>query len=403
MADAGRVHVLSLDADKVSSTPFADMACVHFTMVGPLQAAALPSPFDDPATADAVLAALKQAAWTRTSDVAIVQSATSAAMLAPYHISLRNHVAYAQAHGYDCLLALVQAASLQGRSGKFAKHYALGTLAARTTYDILCHLDLDAWFASWLPIDSVTASWPPTKELLIPDAAQLWVNSGLMLVRGKAAWSRSFFQRVFDTHHDVATHAGFKRDQPAIWHTLAADWKASGDLPGYQGDACPAWQGACNPDNNPVACWHACFWLALVQGGPRWRWHSFSSLDALPHLHVPPRQLSHAASSRRRASQPPPLHKLCLASCPSALARGPGVLCVALFGRKSSLCAPPAGVDALSRCSGAGCAAQLASGGGAWVKHSGHQHWRDVLRQCVPVTAEEAAERLTAKRLQCEP
>ena len=330
------MHVIQLDPGRASSAPFADMACVHFTMVGPLLAAALPSPPDAPSSAASVIAALTQAAWPRTSDVAVVQSATSGAMMAPYHISLRNHVAYAQTHGYDCLLALVPAASLQGRSGKFAKHYALGVLTARRTYDVLCHLDLDAWFASWLPLDSITSSWPPTKELLIPDAAQLWVNSGLMLVRGKAGWSRSFFQRVFDTHHDAATHSGFKRDQPAIWHTLAADWKASGDLPGYLGDSCPAWQGACNPDNNPVACWHACFWLALVQGGARWRWHGFSSLDSLPHLHVPLRTLSSASHSRRARLQAPPLHKLCLASCPSALARGPGVLCVALFGRKSS-------------------------------------------------------------------
>lgn len=380
------------------------MACVHYTLVGAIQTATLPSPLlsntVDEASTTSIIAAMKRAAWPRTSDVAIVQSATSAAMMAPYHVSLRNHREYARTHGYDCLLALVPAASLQGRSGKFAKHYALGTLASRRVYDIVCHLDLDAWFASWEPIDAVTATWPATKELLIPDAAQLWINSGLMLVRGKAPWSSAFFQHVFDSHHDVASDAGFKRDQPAIWHALATDWKASGDLPAYEGDECPAWRGSCNPDNNPVACWHACFWKALVHGGPRWRWHGFKSLDALPHLHVPLRKLG---GGGRRAGEPAPMHKLCLASCPSALARAPGVLCVALLGRKSRVCAPPPGVDALSRCSGAGCAAQLASGGGAWVKHSGHQHWRDVLRQCVPITEEEAKTRLTAKRLRCSP
>ena len=38
----------------------------------------------------------------------------------------------------------------------------------------------------------------------------------------------------------------------------------------------------------------------------------------------------------------------------------------------------------------------LAGGGGAWVKHSGHQHWRDALPGCVPLDAAQVAARLTS-------
>jgi hypothetical protein len=29
--------------------------------------------------------------------------------------------------------------------------------------------------------------------------------------------------------------------------------------------------------------------------------------------------------------------------------------------------------------------------GGGWIKHTGHQHWRDTLPSCVPVTEDEVA------------
>lgn len=37
-----------------------------------------------------------------------------------------------------------------------------------------------------------------------------------------------------------------------------------------------------------------------------------------------------------------------------------------------------------------GCLEQMRDGGGGWIKHTGHQHWRDVLPRCVPTTEEEA-------------
>lgn len=32
--------------------------------------------------------------------------------------------------------------------------------------------------------------------------------------------------------------------------------------------------------------------------------------------------------------------------------------------------------------------------GGGWLKHSGHQHWRDELPTCIPLTKEEAEAQL---------
>jgi hypothetical protein len=32
----------------------------------------------------------------------------------------------------------------------------------------------------------------------------------------------------------------------------------------------------------------------------------------------------------------------------------------------------------------------MRSGGGAWLKHTGHKHWKETLRRCVPTSLEEA-------------
>ena len=52
------------------------------------------------------------------------------------------------------------------------------------------------------------------------------------------------------------------------------------------------------------------------------------------------------------------------------------------------------GVDRMSLCDGRGCAEQMTQGGGSWLKHSGHQHWKDVLPTCMPLNAAEAAAQL---------
>jgi hypothetical protein len=81
---------------------------------------------------------------------------------------------------------------------------------------------------------------------------------------------------------------------------------------------------------------------------------------------------------------------MCLRSCASVLRRFFMGVCGALTGG-SARCFP-ADVDKMSLCDGAGCLAQMASGGGGWIKHTGHQHWRDTLPSCVPVTREESLE-----------
>lgn len=128
---------------------------------------------------------------------------------------------------------------LGGRSGKMAKHYALGAHAAASDFDVICHVDLDAWFASWDPISVYTRGWPADKDLLIPDAAQLWLNSGVVCVR-RSEWVVNFLAKVIDAVHDKATGVTFKRDQPALWHVLFSEWAREGIVP-YKGDQCQAW------------------------------------------------------------------------------------------------------------------------------------------------------------------
>lgn len=510
LADGASLRKLPLSPVAPEGASWAHgLSCVHFALVR----CPSPLPPTDASLVDALHAAAAAAARDRDTRgaaatlapaprarCAVVTALSAPAALRPYAAAIANRVAYSEDHGYAAVLTLVPPPLLAGRSPKFAKHFALGTLAASSLaagagagagvggggargggapspasphlvpFDILLHADADAWFASWDRIEDATAGWPADKELLLPDAGQLWLNSGLLLARSTSPWTVTFFESVLDALHDTQRGEGFKRDQPAVWSALARAWRSAGVLPAYGGEGgCWAWAAACNPDANPVACWHACFWAPLRRGGPGWKWTGLGSLTQLPHLHMPPRVpaapgAADAAARPRKAAAgegggnggetraaardpaPPTLHRLCLASCPSALARLPGLLCGATAGRKSPLCAlpssplppqtddtaqplPPVGagddgdgaslllrlppprrapgatgaptVDAMSRCDGAGCLAQLAGGGGAWVKHSGHQHWRDALPRCVPLDAAQAQERLADPRPAC--
>lgn len=84
----------------------------------------------------------------------------------------------------------------------------------------------------------------------------------------------------------------------------------------------------------------------------------------------------------------PPMHRMCLRSCRSVLSRAGMGLCGLVTGGAQACY--PADVDKMSLCDGAGCLAQMQSHGGGWIKHTGHQHWRDRLPSCVPTTEEEA-------------
>ena len=82
--------------------------------------------------------------------VLMLNSATTLEMLSEYHRTLLNHQAYAEHHHYGLVLALVKAETLAGRSGKFAKHLALGVHAAQTyipgrvtmglAWNTICHM-----------------------------------------------------------------------------------------------------------------------------------------------------------------------------------------------------------------------------------------------------------------------
>ena len=359
----------------------------------------------------------------------LINSATTLSMLSEYHRPLLNHQAYAESNGYKYVLALVKPFLLAGRSGKFAKHLALGAhLAAALESDrqlklfgssndsdsdsdsdslerddsfafsAACHVDLDAWFASWAPFGLYGAAWEKNKDVLFGDAGQIWLNTGLLCAR-PTEWAVTFEERVVnavfsnaDVLQDVVgvreeretgkalaltkSHSsvwsyGFQRDQPAVWHVLATTWRLEAGVP-YEAQGCGAWHRACNPVENPIECWHWCHWDAL-QRWRGWRGTLAEAVNALPRVALAPR---HAAPSRDAfaffgdsfgaedaSDTPPPMHRMCLRSCASVLRRFFMGVCGALTGG-SARCFP-ADVDKMSLCDGAGCLAQMASGGGA--------------------------------------
>ena len=154
-------------------------------------------------------------------------------------------------------------------------------------FSAACHLDLDAWFASWAPFGAYGASWAPEKDALFGDAGQIWLNTGLLCAR-PTAWAVAFAERVVNAVFSGAPPGdaeavaaerrsgavtrggawayGFQRDQPAVWHVLAETWREEAGVP-YAAQACGAWHRACNPVENPIECWHWCHWDALQ----RWR------------------------------------------------------------------------------------------------------------------------------------
>mmetsp|Transcript_13402 Transcript_13402/g.52483 ORF Transcript_13402/g.52483 Transcript_13402/m.52483 type:complete len:250 (-) Transcript_13402:1515-2264(-) len=135
--------------------------------------------------------------------ILILNSATTFDMLSEYHLTLLNHQAYAEHHHYAYVLALVKPVELRGRSAKFAKHLAMGTQLAqawipgRPSWDTVCHMDLDAWHASWAPFSSYGAMWPSNKDLLLGDTGQIWLNTGLICAR-PTRWALRFFDRVIN-------------------------------------------------------------------------------------------------------------------------------------------------------------------------------------------------------------
>ena len=82
--------------------------------------------------------------------VLMLNSATTLEMISEYHRTLLNHQEYAEHHHYGFVLALIKSRTLAGRSGKFAKHLALGIHAAQTfiserestglTWNTICHM-----------------------------------------------------------------------------------------------------------------------------------------------------------------------------------------------------------------------------------------------------------------------
>ena len=359
--DERRTHEVHLGGGGTSNFDMKDLKCEHFRATTHVEGRI-------------------EETWNVESEMpnvgrfAIVSSATNIEMLSEYHRTLFNHLEYAKSHGYANYLSLVKQDTLEGRSGKFAKHLATGALIYTGDFDVVCHVDLDAWFSSWAPFSHYARSWPREKDLLFGDTEQIWLNSGLMVVRS-TTWSAQFFEKVLNAVHSVNVQndekIGFKRDQPAVWHVLATEWKEKVLVP-YKGTECESWS-QCNPDENPVECWHWCLWDALqrVDG-----WTGLLSLNSLPNVHLVPTKLR------------PQMHRMCLRSCYSVAARAAMGLCSGLI-RGAKMCFPK-DVDKMSLCDGKGCLKQMNSNGGAWLKHTGHQHWRDVLPNCVPRNEREA-------------
>ena len=139
--------------------------------------------------------------------VALMSSATTLGMLSAYHKTSANHQAYAKDHGYTSILALIPKSMLAGRSGKFAKHIAMGVQSTRGMYDMVCHVDLDAWFASWDPPGGIPAHWPKEKSLFFGDTGQVWLNTGLMCARSND-WVTGMFERVVNAVYEVGVDEG---------------------------------------------------------------------------------------------------------------------------------------------------------------------------------------------------
>ena len=344
------------------------------------------------AAAEAIEVGLRPHALPTLSDssagrVVLLRSTTSLSFLSEFRRSLLNHQAYAEAQGYHLVLSVVRSDLLEGRSGKFAKHLSLGAHAADERWDTACHIDLDAFFSSWEPLSEYTAAWPAEKELMLGDTGQVWLNTGIVCIR-PSAWTASFFERVVNAAHHSSdndssssppTHYGFKRDQPAFWHVLFEVWSEEGGV-SYAGKACAGWR-FCNPDENPLECWHTCFYDVLQQYDA---WSGLQSLNDLPHIHLTP--------GEEGSPQQPPFHRMCLRSCKSAAA-------LATIGACGLAGLPGCGFakeELLpSGCDGVGCLEQLTSGGGAWLKHTGHKHWDFAGNQgtsalCIPTNEEEA-------------
>ena len=398
----------------------------------------------------------------------------------------------------------------QDRSGKFAKHLALGAQLAKqrslgggwdyrrgsssrgdtqwddtggvgadattppppppTSFQSVCHMDLDAWFATWARFSTYGDRWGAEKDLLFGDAGQIWLNTGLLCAR-PSQWAVAFFTRVVnaafsgvapeDTEgveterrlgrpvgadFDSGTLTGgsgavtvevtgregtssvdsrkyiygFQRDQPAVWHVLAQTWATENGVP-YKAQACDVWHRACNPVENPIECWHWCHWDALQRWGgsaspqnkesihpseTRGKWtgglagsvHLLARVQLAPRFDAPakdvddffaPKRAESKSTIQKITQQTPPMHRMCLRSCRSVLSRVGMGLCGAVSGG-AAFCFPK-DVDKMSLCDGAGCLKQMAVKGGGWIKHTGHQHWRDTLPSCVPVTEDEVA------------
>eukprot|EP00978_Attheya_sp_CCMP212_P019748 scaffold55657_cov48-Attheya_sp.AAC.2 len=361
--------------------------------------------------------------------VVIINSATSLQMLEGYHESLLNHYAYAKHHGYAFVLSLVSPTKLEGRSGKFSKHLALGVHAATRQYDVSCHIDLDAWFASWDPLSRYANHWPANKDLFFGDTGQVWLNSGLMCVR-PTNWAIRFLEKVVNAVYSVSSttntdnnermNVGFRRDQPAVWHVLGTEWAAHNLVP-YKGNQCLGWNH-CNPKTPPGECWHLCFWDALQQMD--W-WEGLESLSQyLPHLYLePPNKEGHNMHHHGHAhirnsnhkddnkndvlTMNPPMHRMCLRSCYSVLSRAGLGMCswmtsyyrpnhnhpnLERCSLSSSSSSSQVAVAQGSMCDGRGCLEQMEDNGGAWLKHAGHQHWLDILPSCIPLNQEEASQ-----------
>ena len=372
----------------------------------------------------------------------IMNSATTLNMLSEYHQTLLNHQAYAEHHHYAYILALVKPSELQGRSGKFAKHLAIGKQLAqkwfpgRPYWDTVCHADLDAWFASWAPFSIYADMWPQEKDLLFADTGQIWLNTGLMCAR-PTQWALRFFDMVVNAvfsgvaHDDTSGHEwerlhghakwtgnllGFKRDQPAVWHVLSKVWAEEADMP-YLAQGCEVWHSSCNPDENPIECWHWCHWSALQRAHDRIvssasgndvslvskeasansSWGGLQSINLLTRVYlVPQKGVVHGGANLfgRDESIPPPMHRMCLRSCYNVLVRGAMSICSFLTAGGACF---PRDVDKMSLCDGRGCLLQMVDRRGSWMKHSGHQHWRDILPLCIPTTTAEALTGLSGR------
>lgn len=152
--------------------------------------------------------------------ITITQYVDSMRSLEKYAASMFNRQVFADVHKYELLLGIGRGVPLTNSHSMFGKPLVLSRAIHATKSSILCNLDMDGWFVSFLKLEPFLEHWPHPNFILVPSTDQGWLNTGFVCFRRSPRTSafveqwhglRSFFRRR-------------PADQPAFWYTLLMMW-----------------------------------------------------------------------------------------------------------------------------------------------------------------------------------